>query len=307
MFRVYRATGVLQGLLNAAIVHDNIDAEVEAALAAMKHLLSYAQERSVGGLHCAGTPQALELLDAAEGISGRVGRRYPTRPGRRPRRHMNDPVFVDFLALTRDGYDRTAAAYADRFHHHLDDKPIDVAVVKAFAGLVMKSQNQTVIDVGCGTGVSTALLAQCGVDVAGVDLSPNMVAQAQGLNPGLRFSVGSMTNLQAAEGSVGGICAWYSVIHIPDEYLPGVFDEFARVLVPGGLVLLAFQVGDEPRVLTNAFGQDVHLTFIRRRPQWVWDQLAGAGFGVHTEVVRQPDIDSHESTPQAYLIARKLV
>jgi len=48
------------------------------------------------------------------------------------------------------------------------------------------------------------------------------------------------------------------------------------------------------------------LTFIRRRPKWVWDRLADAGFGVHTEVVRQPDDDGLETTPQAYLIARKM-
>jgi hypothetical protein len=41
---------------------------------------------------------------------------------------------ADFLTLTRDGYDRTAAIYAERFHHHLDDKPVDLAVVSAFAG-----------------------------------------------------------------------------------------------------------------------------------------------------------------------------
>ncbi|MEZ0054385.1 hypothetical protein ABIA30_005426 [Mycobacterium sp. MAA66] len=39
----------------------------------------------------------------------------------------------DFLSPTRDGYDRTAAAYAERFHRHLDDKPVDLGVVNVFA------------------------------------------------------------------------------------------------------------------------------------------------------------------------------
>lgn len=65
MFRVYREAGVLQGLLNAAIVYDHaIDPEVDAALSALKRLLPYAQERSVGDLHRAGTPDAQELIDA---------------------------------------------------------------------------------------------------------------------------------------------------------------------------------------------------------------------------------------------------
>lgn len=38
---------------------------------------------------------------------------------------------------------------------------------------------------------------------------------------------------------------------------------------PGGLVLLAFQVGDRPRVVSHAFGHEVNLTFFRRQPRSV--------------------------------------
>lgn len=210
-----------------------------------------------------------------------------------------------FITLTREWYDRTAAGYAERFHHHLDDKPVDLAMVKAFAGLIAKGENKRVIDVGCGTGATTAMLDSAGVEASGIDLSVNMIAQARQLNPGLQFSVGSMTGLDASDQSIGGICAWYSIIHVPDEHLTDVLGEFHRVLVPGGLVLLAFQVGDEPRVLTNAFGHEIHLTFYRRQPRHVTVQLTGAGFGVYAQLVRQPDEDAFESTPHAYLIARK--
>jgi SAM-dependent methyltransferase len=149
------------------------------------------------------------------------------------------------------------------------------------------------------------LLANCGVTVTGVDLSPNMVSQARRLNPGLPFIVGSMTDLDAAAGSAGGVCAWYSIIHVPDEHLAGVFNEFHRVLAPRGLLLLAFQVGDKPRVLTNAFDQEVNLTFIRRQPRQVEGQLAEAGFRIYSSLLRQPDNDGLESTPQGYLIAQK--
>lgn len=211
----------------------------------------------------------------------------------------------DFLSKVQEGYDRTAHLYAERFHHHLDDKPIDLAMLSAFAGLVQQSGNRRVLDIGCGTGATTALLDDCGVDVAGVDLSPNMIAQARELNPGLEFRVGSMTSLEAADRSIGGICAWYSIIHIPDHHLDDVFVEFHRALAPHGLILLAFQVGDEPRILTNAFGQEVHLTFFRHQPQKVAELLSSNGFQVYAELVRQPDDDGLESTPHAYLIARK--
>lgn len=64
MFRVYRDAGVLQGLLNAAVVHDHAVApEVDAALTALSALLPYAQELSIGDLSRSGTADAQELLD----------------------------------------------------------------------------------------------------------------------------------------------------------------------------------------------------------------------------------------------------
>ena len=65
-----------------------------------------------------------------------------------------------------------------------------------------------------------------------------------------------------------------------------MFDEFYRVLIPGGLVLLAFQVGDAPRVLTNVFDQEVALTFVRRRPRQVEEYLVDSGFHIYAELVR---------------------
>ncbi|MBI3216746.1 MAG: class I SAM-dependent methyltransferase [Mycobacterium sp.] len=216
---------------------------------------------------------------------------------------MTEP---DFLTATRAGYDRAAAAYADRFHDHLDGKPLDRAMVHAFAGMVVAGGTKPVIDVGCGTGSTTAMLRSGGAQVFGVDLSPGMLAQARRLNPDLGFVVGSMTDLPIADGAAGGICAWYSIIHIPDERLDGVLREFHRVLAPGGLVLLAFQVGDRPRILTSAFDQDVELTFVRRQPREVRKRLADNGFALYAELDRDRDDDGFESTPHAYLIARRV-
>lgn len=212
---------------------------------------------------------------------------------------------MDYLRATRAGYDATAAEYASRFHRHLDDKPVELALLSAFAGLVRASGDRTVVDVGCGTGATTAILHDHGVAVSGIDLSPNMIDQARRANPHLKFSVGSMTDLDLPDASVGGLCAWYSIIHVPDKGLPQVFSEFHRVLVAGGLLLLAFQVGDRPRRLTDAFGIAVTLEFHRRAPAAVAGALEAAGFRVYLQTVREADDDGLETTPQAFLIARK--
>jgi SAM-dependent methyltransferase len=99
----------------------------------------------------------------------------------------------DFLQRTRDGYNVTATTYAERFHGHLDDKPLDRAMLAGFAGLV--ERQGVIADVGCGTGATSRMLADFGLDVLGIDLSPNMIAEARRLNAGLSFQVGSMTDL----------------------------------------------------------------------------------------------------------------
>jgi ubiquinone/menaquinone biosynthesis C-methylase UbiE len=134
-----------------------------------------------------------------------------------------------------------------------------------------------------------------------------MVAVARQAHPELRFDVGSMLGLHQPDGTLGGILAWYSIIHIPQGRLPDVFTEFHRVLAPGGHVLLAFQVGDEPLHLTEALGHKVSLDFHRRQPEYVAGLLTQAGLDVRARLVREPDDggDFTERTPQAFLLARK--
>lgn len=70
---------------------------------------------------------------------------------------------MDFLERTRDGYDTAAAGFAAMFEHHLDDKPIENAMLAAFAGLACATGNPAVVDVGCGTGVTTRILRDHGI------------------------------------------------------------------------------------------------------------------------------------------------
>ena len=113
-----------------------------------------------------------------------------------------------------------------------------------------------------------------------------------------------MTDMDLGDGRLDGICAWYSVIHVPDELVPHVFSEFRRVLRPGGWALLAFQVGDHTRMFNEMFGEQVALTFYRRQPDAVAQLLDEAGLKPYAGLVREPNDDGFESTPHAYLIAQ---
>ncbi|MFC0507818.1 class I SAM-dependent DNA methyltransferase [Micromonospora costi] len=217
---------------------------------------------------------------------------------------MTEP---DFLRETRASYDAVADRMARQFRDELASKPWDRAVLGAFAELVRRAGNGPVADVGCGPGMVTAHLASLGLDVFGIDLSPQMLAQARRDHPGLRFEEGSMTALDLPEGGLAGITAWYSIIHVPDELLAATFTGFHRALAPGGHLAMVFQVGDERVVRTEAFGETISLTFRRRRPDHVAALLTAAGFEVRARLLREPEPyeGGTESTPQAYLLARR--
>lgn len=116
-----------------------------------------------------------------------------------------------------------------------------------------------------------------------------------------------MLNLDLPDGELGGITAWYSTIHVPDERPPGAFAEFHRVLAPGGHVLLAFQVGDEPVHRTEALGHALSLVLHRRHPDHVAGLLTRAGLSMRAIILREPEDyrGGAEKTQQVYLLARK--
>ncbi|MBB6405892.1 class I SAM-dependent methyltransferase [Arthrobacter sp. AZCC_0090] len=214
---------------------------------------------------------------------------------------MTEPADVH---ATRAAYDTVAADYAELLRDELASKPFDRAMLDTFAELVEAAGGGAVADVGCGPGRITAHLQSLGLAAFGVDLSPEMVAVARRDHPGLQFTEGSMEALDLADGALGGIVAWYSIIHTPPARLPGVFAQFHRTLGDGGLLLLAFQAGDEPRHLDFAYGHEIDLDAYRLPPERIAELLRQAGLVVEAQLVREPD-DRYEKTPQAFLLARK--
>ncbi|MFB8394117.1 class I SAM-dependent methyltransferase [Streptomyces yangpuensis] len=211
-----------------------------------------------------------------------------------------------YLASVRACYDAVAVDCARLLGTDLAGKPLDRAMLGAFAECVRGERGgpgRAVADLGCGPGRVTAHLDALGVRTFGVDLSPAMVAVARRAYPGLRFEVGSMAALDVADGVLGGVLAWYSTGHTPPSELPRVFGEFARVLAPGGHVLVAFEAGDERVRLDHAYGHPVDLDVYRTPPDRIAALLAGAGLAEAARLVREPT--RHEASQQAFLLARK--
>ncbi|GIF09644.1 class I SAM-dependent methyltransferase [Actinoplanes siamensis] len=194
-----------------------------------------------------------------------------------------------WLADTRASYDTVAADYAHLVRDALD--PYLRSALSLFADLVEAAGGGPVADVGCGPGHVTAHLTGLGVDTFGIDLSPAMIRIARRDHPGLRFAVASMTDLPLAGASVAGLLAFWSLIHVPDDAVPGVLTHFHRVLRPGGPMLLGFHAGEGTRIKTQGYGgHPMRVHVHRRRPEQITAWLRDAGFTVTAQQLL--DLDS---------------
>ncbi|WP_132878170.1 class I SAM-dependent methyltransferase [Tamaricihabitans halophyticus] len=207
----------------------------------------------------------------------------------------------NWLSDTRMSYDIDASGYAEKVRGLLDRMPYLRASLAAFAEAVHQAGGGAVADIGCGPGYVTAHLNEVGVDAFGIDLAPEMIAIARRDHPQLRFEVGTMTALDLADDSIAGVVAFWSLIHVPDAAIPGVLDEFRRVLRAQGSLLVGFHVGDETRHTSEGYtGRPINVDSHHRRPSQVVDWLRAAGFTIEAELVIGPG----EDVPGAVVFAR---
>ncbi|KOV80421.1 hypothetical protein ADL03_33140 [Nocardia sp. NRRL S-836] len=201
------------------------------------------------------------------------------------------------MTMTRASYDVVAASYAQLLPDAHDGRPLDAAIMRAFAELV----SGRIGDLGCGTGRITRYLHELGLDVFGVDLSEGMLAQARQLHPHLDFRQGDLTELDLADESLGGAVVWYSTVHMPAGDVPWL--EFHRVLKPGGYLLHGFKAGDQKRHLDHAYGHDVDLDVYWHDVDETVSNAIAAGFNEVARLVRQRGVD--EGGPQAFLLLQR--
>jgi len=135
----------------------------------------------------------------------------------------------------RRAWDDVAATYAAR----RDPDGSDAALIDdLLAGLPAEPD---VLDVGCGDGART--LANLPPGSVGLDVSRRGLDLASETVPEARLVHGEMSTLPFAADRFDAITAYHAVFHVERERHPAVYDEFARVLRPGGRLLMTLPGG----------------------------------------------------------------
>ena len=192
---------------------------------------------------------------------------------------------IDKDAVAR-AYDRWAPVY-DLVFGPVFERGREAAIAAA------ERVGGRILEVGVGTGISLPDYSNKN-RIFGVDISPTMLRTAQdrvkelGLKHVEGLAVMDAADLQFEDNSFDVVVAQYVVTTVPDP--EGTLDECARVLKPGGEIILVSRVGAEAGL---------------RKSLERWFQPAARKLGWRTEFAWERYSEWTARTPQVALVERR--
>lgn len=186
----------------------------------------------------------------------------------------------DHAAAMSGAYVRTLFdGYADRFERHLTENlgyRGPALLREAVARVAPGRGFRRMLDLGCGTGLGARAFADLCERIAGVDISPRMVAQAERTGLYDRLVAGDLVSFlqDESEGAADLVLAADVLIYV--GALDALFTTAARVLAAQGLFAFTVQrAADAPAGF--AIGEDRRFAYAEA---YLRKQAAAAGFEV---------------------------
>ena len=150
-----------------------------------------------------------------------------------------DPNYIKHLTETRRYWDEESTTFDQQPDHGLHDPKIRAAWTKLLEGWLPAPRSQ-ILDIGCGTGTMSILLAGLGHQVTGIDLSPKMIALAQekaaANGQGITFHVMDAAYPQLPSGHFDAFVCRHLLWAFPD--ISQVLQRWVDLLKPGGRLIL---------------------------------------------------------------------
>lgn len=177
-----------------------------------------------------------------------------------------------------EGYDEIADVY-------LAERSPSAAETTALGSFLEPlTQDSTILDAGCGGGepVLTRLTDHTRQAI-GMDLSGGQLERAQRAAPAAALVRGDMATLPIKDDALDAVLAYHSLIHVPGDEHRTVIDEFARVLRPGGRLLVSEGPGEWQGTNLDWLDAGVEMQWYIAGAETTRAQLSTAGFDIIQE------------------------
>jgi len=173
-------------------------------------------------------------------------------------------------------------AIANDYYTHRDLNKFN-GELEEFSSLLPKGGK--VLDVGCGAGIPTAkFLVKKGLKVTGIDISEKMLQMARKNVPQAEFINKDMMKLNFNDSTFDGIISVYTLFHVPKQEHGEIFQNFYRILKPGGIMLINTGIS-ESEGISSFFG--VPMFWSNNNPKKTLENVKEANFSILFEGVLQ--------------------
>lgn len=175
------------------------------------------------------------------------------------------------VAQTLETYDRDARQFLTRWGKPRYKRPLLLG-----EWLTLLPKRAVLLDLGCGGGQDTRYLRAMGHRVVGLDRTMPLLQFAKKRAPYVPLVLADIRVLPVRAGSLDGIWAAASLMHLPKGVAMDVLDKLHRCLRPGGVLAATVTYGTRSRILERGWipgryfarWRKVELARVLRRASW---------------------------------------
>jgi SAM-dependent methyltransferase len=168
-------------------------------------------------------------------------------------------------------------------------------------------QPPSILELGCGPGLTTHQLLSAGARILANDISPAQIATAKTLlnshpnRSNVAFSCADMTLLSLPPSSLSGVICFFTLFHLPRAEQPPMLAKIFSWLKPGGLLVCNFATFDEEEIYGEMMGRGIFWSGFGVEGNRA--MVVEAGFEIEGEEVLESEADGGNEF--LWVVARK--